>query len=206
MKNIVFYTIIFLLLLTNIINFNKKDNSIKLLNYRNQEFSKSVDSLNREILNQKTIIANNSDDLKFLLDSVEKINLKIKTPKVFVKNSSVISIKDTFIKYDTITVYNDSLEPIRLKCASFEDAWVNVDICDVDSGLRINNIAFKDTSTIIIHKTGLFKTKYNTTVINNNPYKVSDNLNSIIVKEKKFKKITIAAGVAIGAAIIILAF
>lgn len=165
----------------------KKD--LSLLNYSNQSFEKSIDSFNREILNQNTLIAKDKGELKFLLDSIERINHKIKNPVVFKKSSSVIGIKDTLLLYDTISYVNNLTDTVYLRCVSLKDAWATLDICDQDSALKINEISFRDTSIFIIEKSGIFKSKYSTTVINSNPYKETNELKSIIVEDKKSRRI-----------------
>lgn len=187
-KDIIFLIIILLLSFIFFIQLDKNDKqskNISQLEYANQKFLSEIDELGREITKQQTLQFESSKQLKYLIDSVENLNIKIKTPKSFVKKTSNTAIKDTFIKYDTLVFVNEQHDTLLLNCVNFQDAWAKLQYCDVDSGSLIKEISFKDTISIIIHKKGLFKKKYETLVINTNPYNQTTGLNSVIVEDKK---------------------
>jgi hypothetical protein len=166
---------------------------------KNQEFNIKISDLNHEVAMQKSIIVDNANQAYLLIDSIDRINIKYKNVSTFVKRINKTVIRDTFLKHDTVMYvqYKDSF--IESPCSRFNDAWANISICSLDSGLMINQIEFKDTTAIVVSKHGFWNNKYTTTIVSKSPYQSTSSMNSVVVKENKTNSIIKKAGlIAVG--------
>lgn len=171
---------------------NEHNERILALQLEAQTFTKTINSLNQKVVNQEAIIVNSDRALKSYLDSITDLNLRLKRVQSFARTKSTISITDTFIHYTIDTI--NSVDTLYLKCAQHNDPWLNLSICNLDSGLLIHEISFRDTGMVVFTSSGIFRRKYEANYINSNPYKSVNQFNTVIVDRNKNNRLYMGAG------------
>jgi hypothetical protein len=184
--------------------YNPKQVLVEPIDFKNQEFTtKTIDSLKLEIINQEAIISNTQKQAIQLIDEKNKELENFKRINSITRAVKTTSIRDTFLKLDTIKELVINKDTVLLACGSFKDAWASIDICSNDSVAYVKDISFTDTTTIVITKSGFLKTKYNVTSIHNSPYVSTNSFNSVVVNKKNknhlvVKSSLVALGIFIG--------
>jgi len=198
-----FRVLIFVFIIVLLFKNNKQ--KIDFNNYKQikeTEFTEYRNKINQSIIKQEALVLHDKEVLNAIIDSLTKSNIKLKNTKSYVNHVSKIEIRDTFVKYDSIIV---STNNDTLKCVNINDPWVDVDICSNDSGLNINNISFNDTTSVVISNHGFLKNKSEVTIVNNNPYKNTTSVNSVIIKEKKnYTLLKYSIGITIAVILLVL--
>lgn len=171
---------------------NEHNERILALQLEAQTFTKTINSLNQKVINQEAIIVNSDRALKSYLDSITDLNLRLKRVQSFARTKSTISITDTFIHYVIDTI--NSADTLYLKCAQHSDPWLNLSLCNLDSGLLIHEISFRDTGMVVFTSSGIFRRKYEANYINSNPYKSVNQFNTVIVDRNKNNRLYMGIG------------